>query len=155
MKTLPELLESFPLTRGLAPELRELIAGCGRNAVYPPGAYLCREGEDADTFWAIRGGRVSIEIYSPGRGALGLETVGEGDILGWSWIFPPYRTVFDARVLERTRAIAFDGACLREKAEADPALGYALMTRMAGVFTRRLTSARLRLLDLYGQPAQR
>lgn len=154
MKTIAEVLASFPLTEGMKPDHLELIAGCGTNKVYQPGVYLFREGEEANTFWAVRSGKVALEVYSPPRGALVVETVAASDVVGWSWIFPPYRYVFDARVLDRTRAIAFDGACLRGKADQDSDLGYQLMKRMAGVFTRRLAAARWQLLDLYGHPAQ-
>lgn len=155
MKSLADLLETFPLTEGMEQDQLELIAGCGKNQVYQPGVYLFREGDEANTFWALRSGKVALEVYSPQRGPLVVETVAEGDVLGWSWIFPPYRYMFDARVLETTRAIAFDGACLRGKVEGDAGLGYQLMKRMASVFTRRLAAARYQLLDLYGQPAER
>ena len=154
MKSLADLLGSFPLTEGMAPEHLELIAGCGQNRVYQPGTYLFREGDDANTFWALRSGKVALEVYSPQRGPLVVETVAAGDVLGWSWIFPPYRYAFDARVVAQTRAIAFDGACLRGKVEGDSELGYQLMKRMASVFTRRLAAARYQLLDVYGQPAE-
>ena len=99
----------------------------------------------------MRAGRVAIELHAPGRGARVLQTVGPGEILGWSWLFPPYRWAFDARAVEEVRAVEFDGACLRKKCEADPVLGYALMKRFAGVFARRLQATRVQLLDLYAQ----
>jgi CRP-like cAMP-binding protein len=149
MKSIAEVLSGFPLTEGMSQEQLELIAGCARNQAYPPGTYLFREGEAADTFWAVRTGRIALEAHAPGRDALIVETVAADDILGWSWIFPPYQYVFDARVLEQARTIAFDGACLRGKSEADHELGYELMRRMARVFTQRLAAARLQLMDLY------
>jgi hypothetical protein len=79
-----------------------------------------------------------------------VETIEAGEILGWSWLFPPYRSHFDARALSSVRATAFDGACLRGKCEDDPALGYDLVKRFAQVFTERLQWTRLRLLDVYG-----
>ncbi len=72
-------------------------------------------------------------------------------MIGWSWLFPPYRWHFDARALEVVRVTAFDGACLRGKCEADPAFGYALMSRFAQILIERLQWTRLRLLDLYGR----
>jgi CRP-like cAMP-binding protein len=151
VKRLPEMLATFPLTEGMEPEHLELIAGCGRNAAYRPGDYLFREGDSADTFWMVRQGKVALEVYSPRRGALVLETVSDGDVIGWSWIFPPYQYTLDARVIEPMRATAFDGACLREKSERDHDLGYELMKRMAKVFVRRLNASRWQLLDLYGR----
>ena len=80
-----------------------------------------------------------------------VETVHDGDLLGWSWLVPPYRTVFDARALDTVHAIAFDGACLRGKLENDPALGYDLMKLFATVIVERLQNTRIRLLDVYGK----
>ena len=111
---------------------------------------MARTGDAADQFFAIRHGRVSIELHSPERGPLILQTVDAGEIVGWSWLFPPYRWTFDARAMEQVRAISFDGACLRGKCERDPAMGFDFMKRVAEVFMRRLEAARLQLLDIYG-----
>jgi CRP/FNR family cyclic AMP-dependent transcriptional regulator len=86
----------------------------------------------------------------PSRGAVTLQTLGEGDLLGWSWLFPPYIWQFDARAQEDVRATAFDGACLRTKCDADPALGYDLMKRLARLVSSRLEATRRQLLDVYG-----
>ena len=132
----------------------KLIAGCGSNVHFDAGAYLFREGEAADRFYALRGGSVSIEVHAPGRAAMTLQTAAAGEILGWSWLFPPYLWQFDARAREDVKATSFDGACLRKKCDADPALGYELMKRLARIVSRRLEATRIQLLDLYG-PAQR
>jgi CRP-like cAMP-binding protein len=86
----------------------------------------------------------------PTRGAVVIETLEAGEVVGWSWLFAPYRWHFDARALSLVRATSFDGACLRGKAESDPKLGYELMSRFAQVMIRRLQWTRLRLLDVYG-----
>ena len=150
METIDDLLSRHPFFQGLKPEYLALIAGCGQNVHFDAGAYLLREGEKADRFFAIRGGNVAVETYVPSRGAVTLQTVGEGEILGWSWLFPPYVYQFDARAREGVRATAFDGACLRGKCMDDPRLGYELMSRFAQVLIERLQWTRLRLLDLYG-----
>lgn len=150
MRSIEDLLEELPFTKALSPEHRALIAGCGQNRAFRAGEYVFRTGEPADWFFLIRKGRVALEVYGPTRGALTVETVGEGDILGWSWLFEPYVYSFDARVVRDTRVIAFDGACLRDKADADHELGYQLMRRMAQVFTSRLEATRMQLLDVYG-----
>jgi CRP-like cAMP-binding protein len=128
----------------------ELVAGCGRNVGFEEDELLFREGDAADTFYFLRRGRVALELHAAGRGDLTIETVETGDVVGWSWLFPPYRCVFDARAVEPVRAVAFDGACLRGKCEEDPALGYELMKRFAQVMIDRLQHARVRLLDVYG-----
>jgi CRP/FNR family transcriptional regulator, cyclic AMP receptor protein len=89
-------------------------------------------------------------MFVPARGPVVIETLEGGEVLGWSWLFAPYRWHFDARTLTVVRATAFDGACLREKCAADPALGYDLMGRFAHVLMERLQWTRLRLLDVYG-----
>ena len=151
MQTIDELLEEIDVFRGLADEHLHLIAGCALIRVFAAGDHLMTETEQANTFFAIRHGTVALETYVPQRGAVMIETLHGGDILGWSWLFPPYRTMFDARALGVVRTIAFDAACLRQKCEEDPQLGYTLMKRFAEVMMERLQATRLRLLDVYGQ----
>ncbi len=155
MRSIDQILAELPTFAGLAPGHLELIAGCGVNRVFAAGEHLAHEGDRADAFFVIRHGRVALEVAAPGRGALMIETLGEGAVVGWSWLFPPYRWSFDARALETTRAIAFDGACLRGKCDTDKPLGYELMQRFAAVMLDRLQATRLQLLDVYGEPASR
>jgi len=149
-KEIRDLVAEHPFFRGLAPEYVDTIAGCARNVRFMPDEFLFHEGEPADTFYLIRAGKVLIGTQAPERGLIPIQTVGPGDVVGWSWLFPPYRWRFDAKALELTRALAFDGQCLREKCEQDPRLGYELLRRFAGVIVERLHAARLQLLDLYG-----
>jgi CRP/FNR family transcriptional regulator, cyclic AMP receptor protein len=81
---------------------------------------------------------------------LTIQTLGVGEVLGWSWLFPPYRWLFDARTIELTRAIALDGKCLRAKCDEDHHLGYEMVKRFAQVIIERLQASRLQLLDVYG-----
>lgn len=156
METLEPILATHPFFRDLEPRFLQLIVGCASNVRFPAGAFLCREGEAANQFFLIRHGKVALHLFIPERGSLTVETVEAGEVLGWSWLFPPYRWRFDAQALELTRAIAFDGQCLRGKCETDHDLGYALMQRFAQVVVDRLQTARLQLLDLYGvQPGTR
>ena len=150
MRTMADLVREEPALRELAPAHRETIAGCARNHVAEPGEELMREGDRADAFFIVRDGAVAIVMLVPGRGEVTLETLHDGDLLGWSWLVPPYRNAFGARALGLTRLVALDAACLRGKCESDPSLGYDLLKLLSGVFTRRLRDARLRLLDLYG-----
>jgi CRP-like cAMP-binding protein len=93
---------------------------------------------------------VSIEVHQAGRGPIVIETVGPGDAVGWSWLVAPYRWTFDARALQPVGALAIDGACLRAKSLEDPALGFALLSRVTQELLERLQATRVRLLDLYG-----
>lgn len=155
MRTLDHILAEIPLFEGLKAEQVELIAGCGRNVRFAEEQMLFREGDAADTFFLIRHGTVAIETFRPVGGAMMIETVEPGDVVGWSWLFAPYRWHFDARALTVVRATAFDGACLRDKCAADPALGYELMSRFAQLLVERMQWMRLRLLDVYGDSARR
>jgi CRP-like cAMP-binding protein len=148
-RTIAEYLPEHPFFAGLDPAALELAAGCAINVHFRPGEFLFHEGDPADTFYVLRSGRVSIQMRTPTEGVV-LDTAHEGDVVGWSWLIAPFRWTFDARATEDTTAIAFDGACLRGKCEADASLGYALLQRVVQVMSSRLHSARVRLLDLYG-----
>jgi CRP/FNR family transcriptional regulator, cyclic AMP receptor protein len=150
MEALENLLRAAPVFQGLDPDELALIAGCASNVRFDQGRMLFREGDAADTFYLVRHGTVALELFVPARGSAVIETIEPGEVIGWSWLFPPYRWHFDARALSQVRATAFDGACLRAKCDADPALGYDLMSRFAQVLIERLQWTRLRLLDVYG-----
>ena len=120
------------------------------NVRYTPGEFLFREGEVADRFYLIRHGLVSLEVFEPARGAIPIQTIREQEVIGWSWLFAPYRWHYTARCLELTRALSFDGVCLRTKCDKDHDLGYDLMRRFASIIAQRLQATRLQLLDVYG-----
>lgn len=146
-----DLIGEAEVFEGLSGEDLDLIAGCATNVRFAAGDLLIEEGGHADTFFLLRTGRVGLEVHVPDGGALIVDTLGPGDVVGWSWLFPPYRWSFDARAVEDARAVAFDGACLRGKCDDDPRLGYALMQRFSRVIGSRLQATRLQLLDLYGR----
>ncbi|MGD0712848.1 MAG: cyclic nucleotide-binding domain-containing protein [Gaiellaceae bacterium] len=150
MRTLDALITESPVFAGLDQEQLELIAGCGQNVVFAAGERLFREGEQADVFFLVRHGVVALDQDVPNRPDVTVETVGQGEIVGWSWLLEPYRWHFTGRAVELVRAVQFDGACLRKKCEEDPALGYALLTRFAQVLVNRLQATRLQLMDVYG-----
>jgi len=134
---------------GLTPAHLEVIAGCGRFVRFPAGTMILREGTPADRFFVLREGSVGLEVDSPERGPIVVQTLGPGDTLGWSWLFPPYRWHLDAVARDAVAAVAFDATCLRGKCESDHELGYHLMGRFADVMLRRLMATRLQLLDVY------
>lgn len=138
-----------PFFKGLEPRYLQLIVGCAANVRFDAGQFIFREGEEANQFYIIRHGHVALEISTPERGSLVVQTIGEGEVLGWSWLVPPYRWHFDARAVELTRAIALDGKCVRTKCEEDHDLGYELMKRFAQIVMQRLQATRLQLLDVY------
>jgi CRP-like cAMP-binding protein len=153
MRALDTVLADVPLLSGMSADELALLAGCASNVRFEAGDMLFREGDQADTFYVVRHGSVALETFVPARGGMTIETIEAGEVIGWSWLFPPYRWHFDARALSQVRATAIDGACLRGKCEEDPALGYDLMKRFAQVLIERLQWTRLRLLDVYGRDA--
>ena len=150
MQTLDELIAASPTFAGLPTAHLQLIAGCGVNDHFAAGSYLFREGQAADRFYLIRGGAIALEVNVPGGPSRVLETLGQGEVVGWSWLFEPYRWQFDGRATQATRVISFDGACLRGKCDSDHELGYELMRRFAASMVERLQATRLQLLDVYG-----
>lgn len=151
METLEKILAEHPFVKGLEKEHIQLILGCAKNVVIEAGKYLFKENEEANSFYIVRIGKIALEIYSPEKGAIVIQTIGEGEMIGWSWMVPPYQWKFDARAIELTRLIELDGTCLRTKCESDPKLGYEIMKRLANVFEQRINSLRLQLLDLYSK----
>jgi CRP/FNR family transcriptional regulator, cyclic AMP receptor protein len=153
MRTVDQLIAEASVFAGLEASQLELIGGCAWNEHVEAGTRLLREGEPADRFFLIRRGAVALEIDAPGRGSLVLETLHDGEMVGWSWLFAPYRWQFDGRAIEACELVTFDGGCLRGKCEADHELGYQLMSRFASDLLARLQSTRLQLLDVYGHAA--
>ena len=152
VRRLDTLLGDHPFLAGLDTSALELIAACAVNVHSRPGEYLFREGEPADRFYLVRRGQVTLEVHQPAGGGHIVDSIHDGEVLGWSWLLPPYRTLFDARAVGHVSAVSIDGACLRGKCDDDDALGYALMRRVAQVVHRRLQATQVRLLDLYGRP---
>jgi len=130
----------------MSPPHIRLLADCAMRAQFAIGQVIFAKGETANRFYLIERGKVALES-SAGDDVVRIGEVGPGDLLGWSWIFPPYRWHFDARAIEPTAAIFMYGTILREYCEADPALGYELFKRMSEVMMRRLQAAREKLSD--------
>jgi CRP/FNR family cyclic AMP-dependent transcriptional regulator len=150
MENLEHIIAEHPFFKGLKPEHLTLLVGCASNVRMDAGKYILREGGEANQFYLIRGGKVSLELQTPNRKSTIIETMEEGDILGWSWLVPPYTWHFDAKTIELTRMIALDGKCLRRKIEADHELGYEVFKRFSELMVKRFHSTRLQLMDLYG-----
>ena len=150
MRGFDAILPEQEFFQGMRPHALDIIAGCATNVRFAADEWIFQEGEDASQFYLIRHGKVALKAFVPGRGEVTIQTIEAGDVLGWSWLFPPYQWHFGARALELTRAIAFDGACLRMKAEDDHDLGYELLKRFSQTIIERLQATRLQLLDVYG-----
>lgn len=149
METLERIIAGHTFFEGLEPEFTSLLVGCASNVRFKAGEYVFREGGDANEFYLIRKGKVSLEIFAPQREPIMIETLMEGEILGWSWLLPPYQWKFHARAVEDTLATVLDGRCLRAKCEENPKFGYEVLKRFIGIITQRLESTRFQLLDVY------
>jgi CRP-like cAMP-binding protein len=149
METLQGILAAHPFFSDLPKPYIELVVGCASNVRFGADEFIFHEGQEAEKFYLLREGKVALQIASERRGPLNILVLGEGDILGWSWLFPPYRWKFSARTIDPTRAFAMDGQCLRTKAEQDHDLGYELLKRFSHVSETRLETMRLQLANVY------
>src|SRR5262249_27614279 len=117
IESLEGLIAGHSFFSNLKEEYVRSVTACASNLRFEAGTYICREGEPADHFYLIRQGRVAVEISAPPRKPIIVQTVSAGDVLGWSWLVPPYEWRFHARAVEPVRAIALDGKCLRTRCE--------------------------------------
>jgi CRP-like cAMP-binding protein len=150
--TLEPLLRKHPLFSGFDDDSIHLITGCAKNVRFHEGDLVAKQGEPADEFFLIREGRIAMEMPSP-QGVMRLQTSDAGDVVGWSWLVPPYHWHYDLRAVSDVRAFSIDGRCLRNKCESDPRFGYTMMKRFSKMMADRLEATRLQLIDIYGAPA--
>ena len=129
------------------------LAGCARTTDWEAGSYLFRQGEPADSFYLIDAGRVVLELFAGPRGRMRIQTLESGELLGWSWLFAPFRWHFDALALTAGRGLVFDAPAVRQLCEHDHELGYQLQKRFSGMIVERLQATCLQLLDLHGGAA--
>jgi CRP/FNR family cyclic AMP-dependent transcriptional regulator len=149
METLERIIANHPFFAGLDGGFTNLMVSCAANVRFKAGDYIFREGDPANSFYLIREGRVAVEVFAPHHEPIIVATLGVGEILGWSWLLPPYHWKNHAHAVEETRAIALDGQCLRTKCDQNHDLGYEVLKRFARIIEQRLEATRLQLLDVY------
>jgi len=149
METLERLLAEHPLFKDLDEEYLKLMVGCASNVRFNQGDFIARDGDQADEFFLLRAGAVALNVYSPTKGDITYLTLREGEVVGWSWLIPPYRVHGDVRAIQLTRAIRVDGKCLREKCKQDPRLEMELYKRFVPVIVDRVEAMTMQLLDVY------
>jgi CRP-like cAMP-binding protein len=150
IENLTDILRQHPFVADLPDHHMQVLIGCASNVRFDEGTYLIREGQIAETLFLLRSGRVALEIDLTERGTLRIQTVGSGEVLGWSWLISPFRWHFSGAAVTEVRAVALDGKCLRTKCENDHDFGYEMLKRMSQTMERRLEATRLQLLDVYG-----
>jgi CRP/FNR family transcriptional regulator, cyclic AMP receptor protein len=138
-----------PFLAGMNHTQLALLTDCAMASHIKSGQVIFREGDIANRFYLIESGKVVLESGNDSGESLVVDTIGAGDLLGWSWMFPPYCWRFTARAVEPTEAIFFYGTILREYCERDPSLGYELLKRMAPVMIKRMQAARQRMLAIH------
>ncbi len=139
---------AHPFLIGMGDRHIRLLADCAMRSHFRTAEVIFREGEVANRFYLIEHGKVALESSTLGE-PIRIEEIGDGDLLGWSWLFPPYAWHFSARALEDTTAIFFYGTVLRDYCEKDHSLGFELFKRMSAVMLRRLQAARQKLLSVH------
>ena len=146
-------LATHPFLRGMARDHLAVLAGDARAVRFPARCRVFEDGGHADRFWLIRAGHVSLDLHIPGQGPVVIDSVGMGELLGWSWMFPPYRWAFGAVTATEVEAFEFDAPVVRKRCQADAELGYALNQRITRVLAQRLHATRLRLTTRAGPAA--
>ncbi len=145
--TIDAVLANHPFFAGMSKDHLEVLAANAMRVTYSPGTVIFRKGDPANRFYAIEEGTVSLEASRADAAPAHIQDIGRGDVLGWSWLFPPYIWEFDARAVNAVTAIFFYGTRLREACEKDHELGYELMKRMTAIVINRLQNVRRQLLD--------
>ncbi len=140
-------LEPHPFLDGCTPEFLNHLAEFARAVTFPSGHVILTEGDYADRCYLIREGKISLDVGSNGAPAIHVQTIGPGDVLGWSWLYPPFQWHCTARTLEPCRAVELNAASLLIRAEEDPVFGFELMKRVSRHLVERLQATKRRLIE--------
>jgi len=145
----PAELGDHPFLRGMADGHLAVLSRVCWVAPVRQGHLLFAEGDTAHRFWLIRSGHVALDLQAPGERQLIVETLGQGDLLGLSWLVPPYQWQFSATAVHDTMTFEFNADEVRAVCESDPGLWYQLLQRVMSAASSRLQATRVRMLDLY------
>ena len=147
MESPQTLISSHPFTEGMSPEHVALLSADASKAQFPAGKVIAKEGATAERFYLILSGQVAVEAHLQPHEELGVQTVGAGQALGWSWLFPPFQWHFTARVVEPVEAFEWKTERLRELGGAHPSFGYEMAKRITALLIRRLRATHAKLND--------
>lgn len=142
-------LAGHQFLHGMPTEDVAILAGMSSLVTYPAGHRLFDTGGVARHFWLVRAGQVALELYLPGRGRVVIETIGRGEMVGLSWLTPPYQWEYVCRAMQPTEAFQFDAAAVQRHCDSDPAFGYEFHRRVIAVVVKRLQATRARLIEVY------
>ena len=146
-----QLVERQPFFKGMKARQLQVLADSAMVMNFETGQVIFQQGGPANRFYLILEGQAVLESELPDQTAIPIQTLGPGDDLGWSWLFPPYSTQLSARALAPTKTLFFYGTRLREQCEQDHELGYQIMSRIAEVTTHCLQMMQGRLME-YADP---
>ncbi len=149
MDAVKTILQNHPFFKEFTAEHVEKLVQHTSEMRFNPGQYIFRDGQEANMFYLVLSGMVSLEVYAPNRGPVTVQPIGAGDVLGWSWLYPPHRWHFDAKAKEETRVLALNGKAIRGLIEDDHEFGFQVMKRIALVMENRLQATRVKLMEVY------
>jgi len=154
MDTVEDIISTHPFWKGLNPHYFHVLRECATYVRWGPDQAVLTAEFDAEHFYLIHHGRIALQAFLPGKGTITIQTIGPGQALGWSWLFPPYRWHFSARSIEITEAVCFGAHRLRDYAEENHDFGYELAMRVGQILLQRLQATRLQLIDFYNVPGE-
>jgi len=146
-------LVAHPFLHGMSRNHLAVLAEAATDVTFPARHRLFEDGGRATCFWLIQSGYVALDLDVPGQGRVRIETIGMGELLGWSWLFPPYKWAFGAVAVSPVEAFEFDARAVRACCASDPELGYEVTQRLARVLAKRLQATRVRLITASSQPS--
>lgn len=149
METLKQYLRNHPFLKDVSPQIIDKLLPFAFTIDFENGEFICRRGEDAEKFYLIEHGKIVVGITSEHYSAVHIQTLTPGNVLGWSWLVPPYKWEFDAQATEFTHTIAVDGQSLRAELDADHDLGYEILNRFIRVIGKRVKAAHVQFWDIY------
>ena len=152
MSNIEEYLSAHEFFKGLEQDFIQFLAENARELTIKEGNVLFQQGKTADRFYLVRAGQVSVQVPALVGPTLELQLLGEDQILGWSWLIPPYRWHFAARSIEDSDVLEFDGSAILRHCEEDPRFGYELLKRFAALMSARLDAARVKMMDQFAPP---
>ncbi len=139
-------LVAHPFLHGMSPDHLAVLAEAASDVTFPARHRLFEDGGSAARFWLIQSGYIALDLHVPGQGRVRIDTIGMGELLGWSWLFPPYKWAFGAVAASPVEAFEFDARAVRACCASDAELGYELTQRLARVVANRLQATRVRLI---------
>jgi CRP-like cAMP-binding protein len=154
MNTYSDSIAQHPFSRDLDSHCLQLLRECASYQRFAAGETIFREGFQATGVYLLHSGSVSLEIFIPERGARAIQTIGANEVLGWSWLYPPFCWRFSAIALEPVEATVLCATTLRQKMEENRDFGYAIAMRVGLIMFERLQTTRQRLLELMPAPSR-